>query len=169
MVFTRNVMCALTQPALDARPETLLETMLRPAVRVGTSTPKADPSGDYAWALFRRADAVKPGAFTALDAKALKLTGGADSPKPPEGRNTYAWVMEQGQADLFLTYCTGALATQRELPRLKVVQMPPELQVGASYGITVREGTDPAAAQLAHFIASAPGQAVLLRHGFGAP
>ena len=169
VVFTRNVMCALTQSALNARPETLLETMLRPTVRVGTSTPKADPSGDYAWALFRRADAVKPGAFAALDAKALKLTGGPDSPKPPEGRNTYAWVMEQGQADLFLTYCTGALATQRELPKLKVVQMPPELQVGASYGITVREGADPAAARLAHYIASEPGQAVLQRHGFGAP
>jgi len=169
VVFTRNAMCALTQPALDARPETVLETMLRPAVRVGTSTPKADPSGDYAWALFRRADEVKPGAFAALDTKALKLTGGPDSPKPPPGRNTYAWVMDEGQADLFLTYCTGAVATQRELPRLKVVQMPPELQVGANYGITVREGTDPAAAQLAHFIASATGQAVLLRHGFGAP
>ncbi|MEO7547942.1 MAG: molybdate ABC transporter substrate-binding protein [Ramlibacter sp.] len=169
VVFTRNALCALTQPALDATPATLLETMLRPAVRVGTSTPRADPSGDYAWALFQRADAVKPGAFAALDAKALKLTGGPDSPKPPPGRNTYAWVMEEGQADLFLTYCTGAVATQRELPRLKVVQVPPELQVGASYGITVREGTDPNAAKLAHYIASEPGQAVLRRYGFGAP
>lgn len=169
VVFTRNVMCALTQPALDTRPETLLETMLRVDVRVGTSTPLADPSGDYAWALFRRAEAVRPGAFAALDAKARKLTGGPDSPKPPEGRNTYAWVMEQGQADLFLTYCTGAMATRRELPQLKVVQVPPELQVGASYGITVREGAGPQAVQLARFIASEPGQAVLQRHGFGAP
>lgn len=169
VVFTRNAMCALAQPALNVRPDTMLETMLRPAVRVGTSTPKADPSGDYAWALFRRADAVKPGAFAMLDAKALQLTGGPDSPKPPEGRSTYAWVMEQGQADLFLTYCTGAVSAQRELPKLKVVHMPPELQVGASYGITVREGADPAAARLAHYIASEPGQAVLGRHGFSAP
>ena len=99
----------------------------------------------------------------------LRPSGGLGESAPPEERNTYAWVMEQGQADLFLTYCTGALATKRELPKLKVVQMPPELQVGASYGITVRDGADPAAAQLAHYIASEPGQAVLLRHGFGAP
>ena len=35
-----------------------------------------------------------------------------DSPKPPPGRGTYAWVMEQSQADVFLTYCTNAVASQ---------------------------------------------------------
>ena len=79
----------------------MLATLLRADVRVGTSTPKADPSGDYAWALFRRADKVQPGAYAQLDAKALKLTGGADSPKPPAGRGTYAWVMDQRQALFF--------------------------------------------------------------------
>jgi molybdate transport system substrate-binding protein len=32
---------------------TLLTTLLQPAVRLGTSTPKSDPSGDYTWALTR--------------------------------------------------------------------------------------------------------------------
>jgi len=169
VVFTRNALCALAAPNVDASPQTLLATLLRSDVRVGTSTPRADPSGDYAWALFRKADAVRPGAYAALDAKALKLTGGADSPKPPAGRGTYAWVMDSGQADVFLTYCTNAVAAQREVPRLKVVQLPPELQVGAAYGLTVRAEAVPPAHEFARFVLSPPAQAVFARLGFGAP
>ena len=47
-VFVRNSMCALTAAHINTTPETLLKTMLLPQVRVGTSTPKSDPSGDYA-------------------------------------------------------------------------------------------------------------------------
>lgn len=50
--------------------------MLDPSVKLATSTPKADPLGDYAWQLFEMADRVKPGATAALQAKALKLSGG---------------------------------------------------------------------------------------------
>ncbi len=168
-VFALNQMCALAAPSVEVSPDTLLDVMLRPAVRVGTSTPQADPSGDYAWALFRRADLMRPGAFAALEGKALQLTGGADSPKPPPGRGTYGWVMDQGQADLFLTYCTNAVAAQREVPRLKIVAVPDALQVSARYGLSSRQGADAGAAQLAQFILSAPAQAILRRHGFGQP
>jgi molybdate transport system substrate-binding protein len=168
-VFTRNSLCALTAAHIETTPSTLLPTMLRADVRVGTSTPRADPSGDYAWALFRKADAVQAGAYAMLDAKALKLTGGADSPKPPPGRGTYAWVMDQGQADVFLTYCTNAVAAQKEVPRLKIVQVPPELQVGAAYGLTVRQDAPPMARDFARYLLSDAGQAPLQRLGFGRP
>jgi molybdate transport system substrate-binding protein len=168
-VFALNQMCALAAPAVDVSTDTLLDAMLRPAVRVGTSTPKADPSGDYAWALFQRADALRPGARAVLEGKALQLTGGADSPKPPAGRGTYAWVMDQGQADVFLTYCTNAVAAQREVPRLKIVAVPESLQVSARYGLTLRTGAEPGAVQLAQFIASPTAQDVLRRYGFGQP
>jgi molybdate transport system substrate-binding protein len=168
-VFALNQMCALAAPAVEVSPDTLLDAMLRPTVRLGTSTPKADPSGDYAWALFRRAETLRAGAQAALEAKALQLTGGADSPKPPSGRGTYAWVMDQGQADVFLTYCTNAVAAQREVPRLKIVVVPEALQVSARYGLTSRSGADAGAAQLAQFILSPTAQAILRSHGFGQP
>ena len=169
VVFTRNALCALTSEQISATPDTLLATMLRSDVRVGTSTPKADPSGDYAWALFRQADKIQPGAYAQLDAKALKLTGGADSPKPPAGRGTYAWVMDQRQADVFLTYCTNAVAAQAEVPRLRVVQLPAALQVGAAYGLTVRADAPAAALAFASALRQPPAQAVLQRLGFGRP
>lgn len=169
VVFTRNALCALTSEQISTTPDTLLATMLRSDVRVGTSTPKADPSGDYAWALFRQADQLQPGAYARLDAKALKLTGGADSPKPPAGRGTYAWVMDQRQADVFLTYCTNAVAAQAEVPRLRVVQLPAALQVGAAYGLTVRADAPAAAQAFASALRQPAAQAVLLRMGFGKP
>ncbi len=169
VVFARNQLCALTSDRVDAAPDTLLATMLRPDVRVGTSTPRADPSGDYAWALFRRADEVRPGAYATLDAKALKLTGSATSPQAPPGRGTYAWLMDEGRADVFLTYCTNAVAAQKEVPRLKVVPLPPNLQVGAAYGLTVRQGAPAAATRFAQSLRESPAQDVLQSLGFGAP
>jgi molybdate transport system substrate-binding protein len=168
-VFVRNTLCALTSDKINAAPDTLLATLLKPSVRLGTSTPKSDPSGDYTWALFEKANALQPGAYATLNAKALKLAGAADSPKPPDNRGTYAWIMDSGQADVFLTYCTNALAAQLEVPRLKVVQFPPVLSVGAAYGLTVRQGASATATAFASALLAPQGQAVFGRMGFGAP
>jgi molybdenum ABC transporter molybdate-binding protein len=168
-VFVRNTLCALTSDKLNATPDTLLATLMRPDVRLGTSTPKADPSGDYTWTMFEKANGVQPGAFATLSAKAQKLVGAVDSPQPPEGRLAYAWIMDKGDVDVFLTYCTNAVAAQKEVPRLKVVQLPPELKVGAAYGMTVRQDASPAASAFAKVLLAPEGQAVFARFGFGAP
>jgi len=76
LLFARNRLCALAHPNLAVTPETLLDVLLDPAVKLGTSTPRADPSGDYAWRLFQKAEKIRPGSYARLDAKALKLTGG---------------------------------------------------------------------------------------------
>src|SRR5690625_3107810 len=137
VLFARNQLCALASRDVEVTTDTLLDRMLDPSIRVGTSTPKADPSGDYAWESFARADEVQAGARETLEGKAMTLTGGPDSPRPPEGRNTYAWVMDEGQADIFLTYCTNAVIAQKEVPALQIVALPEELAVGADYGMTV--------------------------------
>lgn len=169
VVFTRNTLCALAQGAVAVTSDTLLSTMLQPQLRLGISTPKADPAGDYAWALFQKADALQPGATARLEAKALQLTGGANSAQAPAGRNTYAWVMEQNRADVFLTYCTNAVAARAEVPSLQVVAVPESLQVGAAYGLTVRAGAPAQAQAFAQAVLQPPAQAVLRRLGFAAP
>lgn len=169
VVFTRNTLCALAQGTLAVTPDTLLSTMLQPQVRLGISTPKADPAGDYAWALFQKADALQAGATARLETKALQLTGGAQSAQAPAGRNTYAWVMEQNRADVFLTYCTNAVAARAEVPSLQVVAVPEALQVGAAYGLTVRAGAPAQAQAFAQAVLQPPAQAVFRRLGFAAP
>lgn len=165
-LFARNRLCALVKPGLAVTPDNLLERMLDPAVKLGTSTPKADPSGDYAFEVFRKADALKPGANDALVAKALTLTGGPNSPAPPPDRNLYGVLVADGRADIFLTYCTGAIVAQRENAGQQVVALPEALAVGADYGMTVINGASPAAERFAAFILSEQGQGILAKHGF---
>jgi len=101
VLFARNRLCALMRPRLDVTPASLLDRMLDPSVKLGTSTPKADPSGDYAWEVFRKAEKLKPGASAALENKALQLTGGSSSPPAPQGRSVYGELISQGAADIF--------------------------------------------------------------------
>jgi ABC-type molybdate transport system substrate-binding protein len=167
-MFTRNRLCALAGPRFSATPDTLFDRMLDPEVKLGTSTPKADPSGDYAWQLFEKAEKLKAGAFATLSDKAMKLTGGPDSPPPPKGRNQYGAIVSAGVVDVFLTYCTNALAAQKEASELRIVQIPETLAVGADYGMTVMKGAGGPAQRLAKFILSEPGQTILSKYGFAA-
>jgi molybdate transport system substrate-binding protein len=67
------------------------------------------------------------------------------------------------------SYCTSALAAQRENPAQQIVALPDALAVGADYGLTVMNGASAAAYQFAMFILSAEGQRTLAKHGFAAP
>jgi molybdate transport system substrate-binding protein len=165
-IFARNRLCALARDDLAVTSERLLDVMLDPQVRLGTSTPKADPSGDYAFALFANAERFKPRARTALERRALQLTGGPTSEKAPSDRSQYAWVMESGKADLLLTYCTNAVLAKKELPTLQIVQIPDDLNVGAEYGMIVLKHAPTAAGELARFMLGEQGQAILMKHGF---
>lgn len=167
-LFVRNQLCGLAQPGLTVTGENFLATLLDPKVRLGTSTPKADPSGDYAWELFQKADGMKKGSYATLSGKALQLTGGPESPKPPEGRNLYGWVMSEKKADVFLTYCTNAVLAQKEVQGLTIVRIPGELAVGADYGLLVRKDASPEAWRLAMYILSPAGQKILRDYGFEA-
>lgn len=169
VLFARNELCAFARPEVAVTPETLLERMLDPAIKLGTSTPRADPSGDYAFQVFARAEAVKPGAKAALETRALQLTGGPGSAPAPDGVNVYGHNLASGAADLFLAYCTNAAPIAREQPGLKLVRLPAALAVGADYGLTVMTGASPNAWRFAMFILSQDGQTILARHGFAAP
>ena len=168
VLFARNQLCALAQPDVAVTTDNFFNTLLDKNVRVGTSTPKADPSGDYAWELFRKADTVKAGSFNTLSGKALQLTGGPDSEKAPAGRNQYGWVMGEKKADVFLTYCTNAVLARKDVQTLQIVRIPEELSVGADYGLLVRNGAPNEAWRLAMYILSPEGQKILKEYGFDA-
>src|SRR5689334_7197310 len=169
VLFARNQLCALTRSGLAIDPARLLDSMLQPSIKIGTSTPMADPSGDYAWEVFRKANAIRPGAYETLSRKALKLTGGPGGATAPSDRNLYGMLVAQGRADLFLTYCTNALAAVKENPGQQMVALPDNLAVGADYGLTVMTGASPQAYRFAMFILSPDSQRILARFGFNAP
>ncbi|MDR3536779.1 MAG: substrate-binding domain-containing protein [Acetobacteraceae bacterium] len=164
-MFTRNRLCVLGRADLHLTPESVLDRMLDPAVRVATSTPGADPGGDYAWAVFARAEALHPGARAILEAKALKLVGGPDTKPLVPGRGQVEGVFLSHSADLMLGYCSSGEPVVKALPDLVNVRLPEALTVGPAYGLVVLSD-HPLAARFALFVLSEQGQAILQRHGF---
>ena len=117
--------------------------------------------------MFANADALQPGAKAALDAKALRLVGGPNSPPVPAGQNSLVYFINAtGRADVFLSYYTSALAAQQVAPGLQAVELPAE-GAAAQYGLTILNGADPGTGALADYILSPAGQTVLDRFGFG--
>jgi molybdenum ABC transporter molybdate-binding protein len=166
LLFARNRLCALAKPGLKLDSASLLDRMLDPAIKLGTSTPRADPSGDYAFEVFAKAELLKPGARAALETKALRLTGSTTSIQPPAGSNVYGWHIREGRADIFLAYCTAVREAQKENPEQQIVELPNSLAVGADYGLTVITGARVAAERFAEYIVSRAGQTILTSHGF---
>jgi molybdate transport system substrate-binding protein len=155
---------------VEASTVTLVGRMLDPAIRLGTSTPKADPAGDYTWVMFERiGQHGHAGAFKALSGKALQLTGGPNSPPSPAKRSVYGAVVAAGQADIFITDCTGVVVATREVPSLRRVDLPADVNVSAACGIALMNGASAAASRFVEFVLSPAGQAALARHGFAPP
>jgi len=164
--FTRNRLCALARASVGLTSANMLDRLLDPAVRLATSTPGADPSGDYTWAVFARADAVRAGARVTLEAKAQQLVGGgAATPLLVPGKGAVEGIFLADRADVALAYCSGAPAVTHEVPGLVTVLLPPELTVGPAYGMVLLNAK-PLTSRFAAFVMSEAGQAVLKTHGF---
>jgi molybdate transport system substrate-binding protein len=166
-VFAHNAMCLLVKPAIAAG-RAVAAIVLDPAVRLVTSTPKADPAGDYAEQIFTKIDASRPGSLVALDAKALRLIGGKDAVAIPAGADLGTYLLlTANQGDALLAYCSGFVTSVAANPAaLQSLPMPAALAVRADYGLTLRPAAAPAAMRWRDFILSAAGQAILEKYGF---
>ncbi len=168
--FASTRVVAVAAPGLHVDPGNLLATLLNPAVKLGTSTPVADPLGDYTEQIFAKANALMPGAKATLDAKAQRLIASPDSPHVPPGENLLVYLIERThRADIFLAYESSATAARAIAPDLQEIELPQNLALSVEFGLTVLKGADPGTRALEQYILSAAGQAVLAEHGFGPP
>jgi molybdate transport system substrate-binding protein len=165
-MFTRNTLCAVALPHVGLTPTNLLDRLLDPGVKLGTSTPKADPAGDYTWAMFRLADRVKPGSFAILDQKARQIVGGTLPSATGGDADPAIAALREGVVDVVLGYCTSARLRMSQLPELQVGDIPEALRVGPEYGLALVKGARAGAADLMLYILSLNRQATLKRFGF---
>ncbi len=165
--FASNSLCVVARQGVALAAETLVATLLDPAVKLGTSTPGADPSGDYTWEMFRKIEATLPGTYAKLDAKALRLVGAEIN--AAETKAPYADLLAAQRADVFVTYCTNARSAQRDAPGLNVLSVPAVYDVATSYTIGIAPNAPEIAREFLRYVLSQRAQKVLAELGFSPP
>ena len=165
VLFAKNALCIVTDAGHPVDAGNLVETLLKPDIKIGTSTPVSDPAGDYTWEMFRKIDTLRRGAFDTLSTKAQQLFGGPNTAAPVNGRPRLLVALDDHEIDLFVYYCSGAQQIVRESSKYKSVALPPELSVGPEYGLTVSRKASPEAADFAMYLLSPQAQATLKSFG----
>lgn len=163
VAFARNRMCIISRRSADVTAANLIDRMLAKDVRLKTSTPIADPSGDYAWAIFDRIETLRAGSAAILKQKAQASMSLSAAPATPN-QSPYAALFESRQVDMAITYCSGVGGLEKDVPELTSLVLPPELDPHPVYGLAVLTAK-PAALRLALFLLSEKGQAVIARAG----
>ncbi len=163
--FAANSLCLTARAEITGKNDSWLTLLQRPSLRLATSTPRSDPSGDYTWQLFAALERRYPGLGADLRQRAQRLVGGADSLALPDGALAAHWLLSNGHADLFIGYASYA-PRLAAIPALKVFVIPAADNVLARYGYAVCQ---PAAQPLARFLHSPTAQTLLRQHGFLLP
>lgn len=161
--FARNRMCIVSRQSADVSAANLIDRMLAKDTRLKTSTPMADPAGDYAWAIFDRVETLRPGSAVILKGKA-QASMNLSAPAAAPGQNPYAALFESRQVDMAITYCSGVGNMMKDAPDLTSLVVPPQVDPHPVYGLAVLSGK-PAALRLALFLLSEKGQAIIAQAG----
>ena len=164
-MFARNSICALARQELGLTEATIVDKLLDSGIRIGISTPKVDPLGDYTVEVYHRISQERPGAADDLMARSTVIEVPPGGPRPGAG-DAFADALQERRVDLEILYCSGRDRFARLLPASTMIPFPPGLQVGPEYVLAVLEDGDPLAAELALYVLSPKGQAILARSGF---
>jgi len=162
--FARNRMCLITRRSTGVTPDNLVDRLLAKDLRLKTSTPIADPAGDYAMAIFDRIDAFRHGSSQILRDKAQGVAEATKLAQPLAGHSAGASLFLDNQVDMMISYCSGAPAIVKEVPDLTVLPFPSALEPQPVYGLDVLSAK-PEAMRLALFLLSEKGQAIIKEAG----
>lgn len=158
-VFASNTLCLTVRSDALREGDDWLSLLTRPDLCLATSTAGCDPSGDYTQELFTRMGE----AGVAVRERALALVGGRESAPVPPGKLAAEWIIQSGQADLFIGYASYA-PKLRLIPELKVLNIPAPFNPRAEYACAVMT---PQAENLADYIQSEKAKAIFQQAGFG--
>lgn len=159
MPFTSNRLCITVRSDCLLPGDDWFTLLTRDSLRIATSTPGTDPSGDYTQVLFSRMG----NAGEAVRQRALPLAGGRDSPVIPTGRLAAEWIIQADMADLFIGYASYRTVLSRAAG-LTVLDISAAVNPVARYACAV---ITPEAQRLATFLGSEQAKGVLRDAGFG--
>jgi molybdate transport system substrate-binding protein len=143
-----------------------IDIMLDPSVGLGTSTPGDDPGGDYAFEVFRLVDAIRPGSYAVLSAKALQLVGGRNSPPTSGTKHPVLSLFAQQRIDIFLGYYTTALAIKSVLSSIHIERLPEQIVGKTDYAMVKTICAHDLTTEIIDIILSRKGNSILEKYGF---
>jgi molybdate transport system substrate-binding protein len=161
--FARNRMCIVSRRSMGLTSANLIDRLLEKGVRIKTSTPVEDPSGDYAWAIFDRIEQLRPGSAAILKDKARASMALKATPATP-AQSAAAALFASHQVDVSITYCSGSGNLERELPELTSLVVPPALDPHPVYGMAILSNRSEAL-RVALYLLSDKGQAIVGKAG----
>jgi molybdate transport system substrate-binding protein len=157
--IARNRMCIVSRRELTLTADNLIDRLLARGVRIRTSTPVADPCGNYAWAIFDRIERLRPAAGATLQEKAQASMSLPMKPATPE-QNPMAALFNSHQVDVAISYCSGTAALLREAQQVESLVVPAALDPHPIDGMAVLADR-PAVLRLALWLLSEKGQAAV--------
>ncbi len=163
IAFAANRLCLVARRSLGLTAANLVPRLLAKDVRIRTSTPIADPSGDYAMAMFDLMDAAHPGAGKRLRANADAQMA-VSAPGGGPGATTTASLFGARLIDVAVTYCSASGELAASSPDLVSIPVPAAFDPKPLFGLALLSSR-PAALRLALLLLSDDGQAAVLAAG----
>ncbi|WAH61723.1 substrate-binding domain-containing protein (plasmid) [Pseudomonas silvicola] len=144
--FSANSLCLTARRDVVTENDTWLTLLQRDDLRLATSTPLSDPSGDYGSCLTISDRFIQTA--VKVETARVQLVGGIDSLAVPTGELAAQWLIDQQHADLFIGYASYAPRLINH-PHLQVLSIPEPFNIQAEYGwATFTHSANPLAAFL---------------------
>lgn len=160
--FCANALCLTVRRSLSTDHSTWQTLIQNHQLRFAASTPKHDPSGDYAWRWFEQLGKSFPDDATRLKTTTQSLVGYPNAPAIPPQHTAASWLIETDQADVFIGYAHyRPLIEANALCRY--IAIPAEWNISVEYGLIAFSDLGK---RIAEYLCGPKGQSALQDGGF---
>lgn len=105
----------------------LIQKLFDKNVSLVTSTPNADPAGDYTWKMFRAINKQYPGAFHKIVSHVNKLLDAA----------LVIPVLESGNADMGILYMSQLAYYRQKASKINIIKIPKKFDIKAKFTVSI--------------------------------
>ncbi|OCG07554.1 hypothetical protein A9G13_04785 [Gilliamella sp. wkB178] len=164
-VFAHNRLCLTVRNQPQWTASDALTLLLNPDTRIGMSTPKKDPSGDYTFALFDKIDTHHKGMGKQLKNRAKQLVGGSLTSSTPIGTLPAEYYLLNNTVDVYIGYANYASKILQN-SQLAIIELPTDLNPAIDYSIALLNHPHPQSKLFIDFLLSRQGQECLKKNDY---
>ncbi|UXM94604.1 molybdate ABC transporter substrate-binding protein [Bartonella sp. HY329] len=165
--FINNRLCCTVLKDSNIDENNLIESFMQLDLKIGISTPKADPGGDYALEVFKNFEKLYKGSFERLLKQAQMLVGGALINEANIGlKKTLFDSLIHRQSDIIIGYYSNAKQQCELNTAFRLIELPTALAVNARYYMAMMNPTTKAAQQFSNYLLAPETHKIFKDFGF---